>query len=74
MLALPIALVVPISANRLFLLETEGLGEDVESKECEGVRDDCDKGKEAFGDSVRTGDGRFEELVDDGGALLERSD
>lgn len=74
MLALPIALVVPTSANRLFLLEAEGLGEDVESKECEGVRDHCDKGKEAFGDSVLTGDGRFEELADDGGPLLERSD
>ena len=36
-LALPTAPVVPASANRLFLLVTEGLGE-VESKECEGVR------------------------------------
>lgn len=77
MLALPIALVVPTSANRLFLLVTEALGEEAESKECEeceGVRDHCGKGKEAFGDSVLTGDGRFEELADDGGPLLGRRD
>lgn len=75
MLALPIALVVPTSAKRLFLLVTEALGEEeVESKECEGVRDHCGKGKEALGDSVLTGDGRFEELADDGGPLLRRRD
>lgn len=62
MLALPTALVVPTSANRLFLLVTGTLGDEVDSKECEGVRDHCGTGTEALGDSVLTGDGRFEEL------------
>ena len=73
MLALPTALVVPTSANRLFLLGTEGLGEVVDSKECEFARGHCDKDTEAFGDSILTGDGRLEELAEDA-PLLKRSD
>lgn len=71
-LALPIALVVPTSANRLFLLVTDAPEEDVDSKECEAVRDHCGKGTDALGKSVPTGDGRFEEFAGEGGPLLGR--
>lgn len=74
MLALPIALVVPTSANRLFLLVTETLGEDDDNKKCDGVRDHCGKGTGGLGDSVLTGDGRFEELADDSGPLMGKGD
>lgn len=66
MLALPMALVAPTSAKRLFLLDTGALGDEVDSKECEAVRDQCGAGTEALGDSVLTGEGRLEEVGDDG--------
>lgn len=66
MLALPMALVGPTSAKRLFLLETGALGDEVDSKECEAVRDQWGAGPEGLGDSVLTGDGRLEEVADEG--------
>ena len=59
MLALPTAPVVPTSANRLFLLVTEALGE-VKSKEWEAVRDHC-TGMGGLVDSPLTGGEKLED-------------
>lgn len=61
MLALPTAPVVPTSANRLFLLVTEAVG-DVRSKEWEEVRDHC-TGMGGLVDSAFTS-GRLDEEED----------
>lgn len=76
-LALPTVPVVPASAKRLFLLVTEGLGEE-ESKECEGVRGHAPPAAPAPAGSVALdesdfmgfGDGGLDEVAREAGRSL----